>query len=385
MDGKEHTRAISPIRELETDRPVHILLVEDDEDDFVLIQDYLRDFRWARPVLEWVASYDAALECIRENRHDVYLIDYYLGDHTGLELLQAAGEDGSRRPFIMLTGQGARDVDLAAMAAGAVDYLTKANLEPENLERAIRYAIHRHRVEQELAELQRRLLDSREEERAALARELHDGPLQLLLGAHMHLGVLRSQLSGEQRDHLESILHTLQEVSDSLRQLTGELRPPALSSFGLETAIRSYVQSFQRRHPHIQVTLRLPSESRPLAHETRIALYRIFQNALSNVAQHADADRVRIDLSFRQDRVRLRIEDNGRGFRLPGSWLQLARHGHYGLVGSVERAEAIGGRLMVRSAPGQGTAVLVVAPAHPTGVQMPEAAGPGDNDTQESQ
>ncbi|MCC9078758.1 response regulator [Litorilinea aerophila] len=381
MDGKEQTQVIPPGRELETDQPVHILLVEDDEDDFVLIQDYLRDFRWARPVLEWVDNYGAALECIWENRHDVYLIDYYLGDHTGLELLQAAWEDGSRGPFIMLTGQGARDVDLAAMAAGAVDYLTKANLEPENLERAIRYAVHRRRVEQELAELQRRLLDSREEERAALARELHDGPLQLLLGAHMHLGVLRSQLTGEQRDHLESILHTLQEVSDSLRQLTGELRPPALSSFGLDKAIRSYIQSFQRRHPHIQVTLRLANENRPLAHETRIALYRIFQNALSNVAQHAEADQVQVDLSFRQNRVRLRIEDNGRGFQLPSSWLQLARHGHYGLVGSVERAEAIGGRLMVRSAPGQGTAVLVVAPLSPA----PGSAGSESDNKRESQ
>jgi len=130
-----------------------VLLIEDDEGDYLLTCELLREVFGAALVLDWVQSWRAALAAIGEARHDVYLVDYRLGERNGLELVREAVELSSAAPFIVLTGQGSREIDLAAMRAGASDYLVKSEMTPPLLERAIRYAIERHRAERRLAEL----------------------------------------------------------------------------------------------------------------------------------------------------------------------------------------------------------------------------------------
>ena len=98
-------------------------------------------------------SWSGALAAIAEARHDVYLVDYRLGERNGLELVREAIDLGSAAPFIVLTGQGNREIDLEAMRAGASDYLAKGEMTAPLLDRAIRYAIERHRAERRLAEL----------------------------------------------------------------------------------------------------------------------------------------------------------------------------------------------------------------------------------------
>lgn len=341
---------------------VRILLVEDDEDDFVLIDHFLGDLRWAEPNLEWIDNYDDGLQTILENRHDAYLLDYRLGAKTGLELLREVTERGCKGPLILLTGQGDWQIDLAAMESGAVDYLAKEYLNPEILERSIRYAIHRKRAERDLAEMQRRLSDSREQERLALARELHDGPLQELLGVRLHLGAIRHELPDRLLERLDMTLDNLQQVADFLRDLCGQLRPPALSPFGLDKAIRSALPQFRMHMPDVQIELDLDEDRTILDETTSLALYRIFQNALSNISKHAGASRVRVLLRLFPNEILLQVEDDGKGFVVPKNWMRLARQGHYGLLGAAERAESIGGRLLVRSRPGQGTALTVIVP-----------------------
>jgi diguanylate cyclase (GGDEF)-like protein/PAS domain S-box-containing protein len=148
-------------------RAVRILLVEDDEDDFVLTRDLLGESRRTRFELDWVASFDDALGALTRNGHDVALIDYRLGEHDGLELLHHARDRGVTAPLILLTGQGDGDIDLAAMRAGAADYLVKGQIDAPLLERSIRYAIEQSRTLQALRE---------SEERYALsARGANDG------------------------------------------------------------------------------------------------------------------------------------------------------------------------------------------------------------------
>jgi DNA-binding NtrC family response regulator len=120
---------------------LNILLVEDDEDDYVLVRDLLSEIEGWKFDLEWVATYDHALEAFQRNQHDVCLIDYRLGAHNGLELLRRMGESGSRIPMIFLTGQGGHEIDVEAMKAGAANYLVKSQLDSSLLERSIRYAI----------------------------------------------------------------------------------------------------------------------------------------------------------------------------------------------------------------------------------------------------
>ena len=130
--------------------PLRILVVEDDEDDYVLVRDLLSETDESRFHLEWVANYDAALKAIERHQHDVYLLDYRLGERNGLELLREALANGCKAPMILLTGQGDYAVDLDAMQAGAVDFLVKGRFDAALLERSIRYGIERSRTEDTL-------------------------------------------------------------------------------------------------------------------------------------------------------------------------------------------------------------------------------------------
>lgn len=128
------------------DPPIRVLLVEDDEDDYLLTRGLLRDVDGASFALEWAQSYAAGLEAVRGGEFDVVLLDYRLGAQTGLDFLGRLPVDEATPPVILLTGQGDRETDLVAMRAGAADYLAKAGLNATMLERSIRYAVERHRA-----------------------------------------------------------------------------------------------------------------------------------------------------------------------------------------------------------------------------------------------
>ena len=157
-----------------------ILLIEDDEDDYLITRDLLGAQTRMRFELEWLASYEEGLAEMRRRRHDAYLIDYRLGRHTGLELVREALGSGSRAPVILLTGQDDYQIDLEASTLGIADYVTKQALDPTGLERAIRYAVSHSGALGELA---------RSEERYALAtRASNDGIWDWdLAGDRIHL------------------------------------------------------------------------------------------------------------------------------------------------------------------------------------------------------
>jgi DNA-binding NtrC family response regulator len=123
--------------------PIRVLLVDDDHDDYTIMRDLFLEIEVGRFRLEWVDTYDAAVERMLRNEHDVYLVDYLLGEHNGLDLLKETIERGCKAPIILLTGKGAREVDMAAMKAGASDYLDKSEVGASLIERSIRYAIER--------------------------------------------------------------------------------------------------------------------------------------------------------------------------------------------------------------------------------------------------
>ncbi len=139
-----------------TPETISVLLIDDDEDDYVLTRDLLDEIGSARFRLAWAPAYDEALAALRDRTHDVYLLDYHLGARNGLDLLRDAGAFGCRAPIIMLTGQGDRQVDLEAMRLGAADYLSKSSLDAPLLERAIRYCLERHRTLEALRESEER-------------------------------------------------------------------------------------------------------------------------------------------------------------------------------------------------------------------------------------
>ena len=128
------------------DHSVNVLLVEDDEDDALLVREWLAESHTARFAVEWVNTYQAALESLAHSQHDVYLVDYRLGPHSGVEFVRTAIAQGCSAPMILLTGVGSRTVDLEAMDAGAADFLAKAQFNGDLLERSIRYALEHKRA-----------------------------------------------------------------------------------------------------------------------------------------------------------------------------------------------------------------------------------------------
>jgi diguanylate cyclase (GGDEF)-like protein/PAS domain S-box-containing protein len=146
---------------------VRVLLVEDDEDDFIVTRDLLDEIQGINYKLEWVSNCDAALEKMSRDSHDIYLVDYRLGDVTGLELMKKAMSCGCTKPVILLTGQADRDLDVEAMQAGAADYLVKGQIGAALLERSIRYSLS---AAQTMAALR-----ISEERYALAARAAHDG------------------------------------------------------------------------------------------------------------------------------------------------------------------------------------------------------------------
>ncbi|MBN1930488.1 MAG: response regulator [Desulfobacterales bacterium] len=139
------------------DRQLKILLVEDDEDDYVMTRDLLAEIEGVRFKLEWEKNWDAALTVMQRNQYDVYLVDYRLGEHNGLELLRKAVQNGCKAPIILLTGQGDREIDIKAMKGGAADYLEKGEIRAPMLERSIRYSIERNRLQSQLKDSEIRL------------------------------------------------------------------------------------------------------------------------------------------------------------------------------------------------------------------------------------
>ncbi|GAA4308142.1 hybrid sensor histidine kinase/response regulator [Compostibacter hankyongensis] len=122
---------------------IRVLIVDDDEDDYFITSEYLREIESRHFHTDWCYRYEDALSHIRERTHDIYLVDYRLGAQTGLDLLKAAMERGCEEPIVLLTGKGNKVVDNEAMATGATDYLIKTELNAEKLERCIRYSLDR--------------------------------------------------------------------------------------------------------------------------------------------------------------------------------------------------------------------------------------------------
>ncbi|MDX9992789.1 MAG: PAS domain S-box protein [Anaerolineales bacterium] len=229
---------------------------------------------------------------------------------------------------------------------------------------AVRDITAQKNIQAELAEVQHRLIDNQEADRLLLAQELHDGVVQELFSVNFQLAEIESVLAEREEQDLHKKVSEAsqmnQKVIQSLRIISRDLRPPALAPFGLEQAIYSHVEHFQEIHPELQIETDLTQDGQLLDERLRLVLFRIYQHAISNVARHAQAKRLWVRFDVNEHQIVLEIKDDGVGFAMPGHWLELARQGHFGLVGTRERVQAIGGQLTILSQPGEGTQLRVV-------------------------
>ncbi|MBX2998884.1 MAG: PAS domain-containing protein [Caldilineaceae bacterium] len=215
----------------------------------------------------------------------------------------------------------------------------------------------------QLAEMRQRLIQSQETERRAIARDLHDGPMQELSALTFELTSVSQGVTEEaQQAQIATIAAKIGRVIGHLRGVSTMLRPPAVVEFGLASAVGQQVRSMQLDQPALTIQTEIAQEIPQLSEESTLALYRILQQALYNIERHANARHVWVRLWHDREQLVLEVEDDGQGFTVPEHLIDLARRRHLGIVGMSERAEAIGGQMEIKSAPGQGTLVRVTAP-----------------------
>jgi signal transduction histidine kinase len=220
-------------------------------------------------------------------------------------------------------------------------------------------------VQAERGELLDETVRAGERERTRLAAELHDGPIQALSALCFRLDRADKKLRRGEIDSaaplVESVRVELGDEVDELRRLMSELRPPALDEGGLAGATRDYATAFAQQSG-IDCLTRITIANEALTAEREVVVYRLVQEALTNVRRHSAATRVSVSLTTVSDGVELLVIDNGVGFDMA----EMAGHvrtSHYGLAGMRERAEAGGGEFSVTSAPGSGVRLRAWLPA----------------------
>ena len=217
--------------------------------------------------------------------------------------------------------------------------------------------------QRQLQELSRRMMQASEDTMRRLVRELHDDLGQALTAVRIDLGLVDRELPPESpsRLHVREAREQIATVMQSLRNLSQLLRPPVLDDLGLVPAMQWYTSRFAER-TGIAVTLETGSADTRLQRSVEIALYRVLQEALTNVSRHAEAQHVSIQLAIADDRVSLQIADDGRGFDAAGGAHNRPTDRGMGVLGMRERVATYGGHFSIASRPGAGTAVELTIP-----------------------
>jgi signal transduction histidine kinase len=306
--------------------PVRILLIDDDEDDFTITRDLLADVPGNGYVVEWEPDYDNGLADMCAGGHDVYLLDYRLGDRTGLDLLREARRRGCVAPVIFLTGLGESAVDREAMTAGASDYLEKARLDATLLERAVRYSLQQRRTEASLEDkVRERTAELREEHRkkdaflSTLAHELRNplapirNALEIMRLAHNDPEALDSSRAMIERQ-VGIMVRLIEDLLDVARITQNKLRlAPEMISVRefIEQALEISRPLIDKARLTLEVTA--PAGGVRLMGD-RVRLAQVLANLLNNAAKFTEAGgKVWLSAVQENGEVVIRVRDTGVG------------------------------------------------------------------------
>jgi signal transduction histidine kinase len=211
-------------------------------------------------------------------------------------------------------------------------------------------------------ELLKRVVAAQEAERQRIARELHDETGQALTALGLGLrsvGALQKQQPKKSAENLKRLRDMVARALNELQRLISDLRPSHIDDLGLPAALRWYTNDLQESVP-LEVRVHVNGQDRPIPSEVKITLYRVAQEALTNVIKHANADVADVHVRFSEGRVTLQVDDDGSGFDI--DMLRNPDRPSWGLLGMEERASLLGGKFDISSQPGEGTSVEVTIP-----------------------
>jgi signal transduction histidine kinase len=367
---------------------IRVLLIDDDEDDYLMFRDLLSELRGKKFGIEWASSFDAGKEALAKRAHDVCFLDYRLGVKTGLDLLKEALEDHCQIPMILLTGYGEPEVDIEAMKVGAADYLVKDQITSLLLERSIRYSIHRAQAMQSILDREAQILmQDRLASVGLLASSLaHEigTPLGVIRG---RAEIIETQLRDNPsiKKNVDVIISQIDRVSKLIRSLLNLARGDQMKSAGqvfLNEVVAEVIElmahelrkhSIEIRNDLTQNTpITVRADAEPL-HQVLLNLVINSVHAIESAMKEGRTNEhfIRISIQDLDSAWSLNIEDTGCGisdknlknlFKPFFTTKDIGVGTGLGLATSYRIVESWRGSIQVKSVEGKGTEFQILLP-----------------------
>jgi len=370
----------------ETPTPLCILHLEDSELDHLLVKRELGQADGSNKIIR-VETLSAFASALKKNHFNVVLADYRLPGFTALDAWQWMLDNSLQLPFVLLSGAIGETAAVQAIKAGISDYLPKADL--GKLRHVIQRAVEMHKIvlakeqsdlelalsEKRLASFSEHLQATIEQERAAIAREIHDDIGGSLAAIRFDLAwIERHSTDAATTSHVRAATEMLQHAVEASQRIMMNLRPAILDQ-GLLAALQWLTTDFMKR-TKINTLLRAPRPIAPLPKAIQLVAYRTAQEALTNIAKHAQCSLVKIDLSGDENVLTLEIADNGKG----ATTLDLSKPKSFGLRGLKERAKTVDGWVDISSSSSTGMSITLSVPlTHPESLPMEQQSDDSRN------
>jgi signal transduction histidine kinase len=384
------------------DQVIKVLLVEDDEDDYVFIRELLSEVRSTTYLLQWAPSYDLALDTMAKGKSDVCLVDYRLGLRDGLEILKGVKERGRRMPIIFVTGQEDYTVDVEAMRSGAADYLVKSQLTSPLLDRSIRYAMDRWRSDEALrrayGEIELRVEERTAELAAAnaalkrsadeikffaysITHDLKNPALVIHYLAKRLAETYEDALDDRGKDYCRRVVTSSEQIVALLEKIytyiSAKESPLVIESVRLGEVLALLRDEFSSQLRSRQVKW-LGPEIAPAVVADRLALIRILRNLVENALKYGGEGLTEIQIGCQDsgDEHVISVRDDGAGFKDTEAdkifGLFVRSESSKGIKGTglglaivKELARQHKGRVWVELAEGRGATFFVSFPKNP--------------------
>jgi signal transduction histidine kinase len=344
-----------------------ILVIEDNPGDFALVEQFLME-KIETAVIYHAINYKTANEVLskRPDPFDIILLDLSLPDKTGAALINEIVPLSHNVPIIVLTGYSDFAFGVQSLSLGISDYILKDELTPLMLHKSIVYSVERKKVISDLEASEKRvrsfasqLNNALEEDRARIAREIHDEFGQQLSGLKMSLSSLKrfEGVDEKMENFINALVADVNSSIETVRQIANELRPVLIDKLGLFAAIEWLVTGFEKKTGIItRLYMDVDKSNANINKVTEINIFRICQEALTNITKHASASLVIIQIENKMDNLSIKIIDNGGGIKSDVLHNPLSM----GLLNMKERAHLIDAEMNISSAQKTGTIVELI-------------------------
>lgn len=300
---------------------VTILLIDDDEDDFLITKRIIGNIPDSPFQLEWCSSFDEAKKLVAEGTHDIYLIDYRLGEHTGFELLAEAKADKRTEPFILLTGASERQIERQAMKLGASDYLVKGSFDAELLSRTLSYALGRKQAEAQRIQHLIELNQAKDEFISVASHQLRTPAT----GVKQYIGMLLEGMLGELTESQRAVLSRAYESNERQLKIVSDLLKVARVDAGkvmlkktktdlnqlMTDVVREETEIMKKRRQRIRFT---PASASAVAQVDRDTVRMVLENLIDNASKYSgEGTTIKASVATRPRSITLQVADEGVG------------------------------------------------------------------------